>query len=265
MMKRQKVLNVLKKGWVAALLLMPGFTAEAAEPSKQHFVYQVYAGGIHAVEADVTMDVTPGGRYSLVLNAKTRGLLGSLAPWHGTFETHGWAAKDGTRQPEQHKSTTTWREEEEIKDYLYARNGNFKSLTIDEHNKSPAVQEIDPSITQETTDALTAALMVFENYNQEGMCEGESKVFDGKRSFLQTFTHQAETPLKSSKYNIYEGIAAECIVEVTPLEGKWHKKPRGWMSIQEQGREQGSMPTVWIASMAEGQPAVPVKIRVKTD
>jgi len=244
---------------------MPAFTAKAAEPSKQHFVYQVYAGGIHAVEADVTMDVTPGGRYSLVLNAKTRGLLGSLAPWHGTFETHGWADKDTARQPEQHKSTTTWRDEEEIKDYLYHRDGQFKSLTIDEHDKPPAIQDIDPDLTAGTIDILTAALKVFENYNQEGACEGESKVFDGKRSFVQKFAHKAEVPLQSSKYNIYEGIAAECTVEVIPLKGKWYKKPRGWMSIQEQGREKGTMPTLWLASLSEGAPAIPVKIRVKTD
>lgn len=37
------------------------------------------------------------------------------------------------------------------------------------------------------------------------------------------------------------------------------------MSIQEQGRERSTMPTIWFAKMAEGEPAVPVKIRVKTE
>lgn len=37
------------------------------------------------------------------------------------------------------------------------------------------------------------------------------------------------------------------------------------MSIQEQSRENGSLPTVWMAKMTEDAPAVPVKIRVKTD
>jgi len=37
------------------------------------------------------------------------------------------------------------------------------------------------------------------------------------------------------------------------------------MSIQEQGRERGTMPTVWFAKVQEGQVAVPVKVRVKTD
>lgn len=210
-------------------------------------------------------EITDKNRYSIVLNAKTRGLLGKLAPWHGTFETHGWVLPNDVRRPEQHKSTTTWREEEEIKDYAYAKSGAFKSITITEHDKKPEIKTIEENITKDTTDALTATLLMLENYNKTGECTSESKVFDGKRSFTQTFIHEEKTELTASRYNIYGGPAAECIVEVTPLEGKWHEKPRGWMSIQEQGREKGTMPTVWVANLKEGAPAIPVKIRVKTD
>lgn len=228
-------------------------------------VYEVYAGGIHAVQATLDMNIKPENRYSLELYAKTRGLLGKLAPWHGTFETHGWIMGDGERRPEQHKSTATWREETEVKDYAYTKSGAFKSLTITDHDKKPEVQDIAADITQDTTDALTATLVMLENYNENGTCTGESKVFDGKRSFTQSFEHQENVALTASKYNIYDGPAAECTVEVIPLKGEWHKKPRGWMSIQEQGRAKGTMPTVWVAQMEEDAPAIPVKIRVKTD
>ncbi len=50
-----------------------------------------------------------------------------------------------------------------------------------------------------------------------------------------------------------------------PLAGKWHAKPRGWLSIQEQGRKLGALPTVWLANMEHGAPAVPVRLRVVTD
>ena len=199
-----------------------------------------------------------------MLAAKTRGLLGSLAPWHGTFESHGWTMANGERRVQQHKSTTTWRDEQEIKDYAYGKDGKFIKITIDEHDKPSEVKDIDAEITNGTTDALTATLLVLENFNKDGKCEGSSKVFDGKRSFEQVFVHEENVELSASKYNIYDGPAAECTVEVKPLKGKWHEKPRGWMSIQEQGRDRGMMPTVWVASMEEGAPAIPVKIRVKT-
>jgi hypothetical protein len=53
-------------------------------------------------------------------------------------------------------------------------------------------------------------------------------------------------------------------VEIEPISGEWAKKPRGWLSIQEQGRERGTMPTVWLGKFDEDGPAVPVKILVKT-
>ena len=240
-------------------------TAQAAESSKQQLVYEVYAGGIHAVQATLDISMKPKNRYSLELGAKTRGILGRLAPWFGTFESHGWVLKNAQYRPEQHKSTATWRGEKEVKDYAYAKNGTFKSLTIDEHDKPIEKKTIDKEITDGTTDALSATLVMLENFNKTGKCEGTSLVFDGKRSFEQKFVHQENVNLTSSKYNIYEGPAAKCTVEVVPQKGKWHKKPRGWMSIQEQGREKGTMPTVWVASMKKGAPAIPVKIFVKTE
>ena len=78
------------------------------------------------------------------------------------------------------------------------------------------------------------------------------------------FKEKGTVELKASRWNVYEGSAIECTAEVQPIAGKWHEKPRGWMSIQEQGRERGTIPTVWFAKITEGQPAVPVKVRVKT-
>lgn len=227
-------------------------------------VYEVYAGGIHGLQATVDIE-TNSKKYDVLISAKTRGLLGKMAPWSGTFETHG-RVKNGKLLPRQHKSVGTWKREVETKDYSFDNKGRFTKITIDEHDKAPHTPAIEAEITQGATDALTAALLVFKNYNNTGgKCEGTSKVFDGKRSYDQVFAHQQAVQLKSSRYNIYEGAAAECTLEVVPLKGKWHSKPRGWASIQEQGRQRGALPTIWLASIEEGAPAVPVKIRVKTD
>ena len=228
-------------------------------------IYEVYAGGIHAVQSTLEIDMKPDNRYSIDMLAKTRGFLGKLVPWVGTFESHGWRKRDGFMHPEQHKSVATWRGEKEVKDYAYNKDGTFKQLVIDEHDKAPEIQDIETTLTNGTTDALTATLLVLENFNRTGRCEGSSLVFDGKRSFEQKFVHKENVQLTASKYNIYEGPAAKCTVEVIPKEGKWYDKPRGWMSIQEQGREKGTMPTVWVAQIKDGAPAVPVKILVKTD
>lgn len=252
--------------WAAALLLFPVFIpvkAWAAEDKRQDMIYDVYAGGFHVLQANVTIDYPEDGRYVIFMGAKTYGMLGKLAPWHGTFESEGWKADAGL-QPELHQSVTTWRAEEEINTYNYNRDGSFGSYVVKEHGEKEEQVEVDPELTQGTIDAFTAGLKIFERVAAGENCDGASDIFDGKRRFEQVFKYIGEDALEATKYNIYNGPAQECTLEIVPIAGKWHDKPRGWLSIQEQGRERGTMPTIWLAPIAEGLPAVPVKIRVKT-
>ncbi len=252
--------------WAALLCGFLGFTpvsAKAAGGETQNMIYDVYAGGFHVVQADVKIDEAAKGRYEIKMGARTYGFLGKVAPWFGTFETKGWLTKN-ERQPELHESITTWRAEEETNTYNYGRDGSFKSYVVKEHGKEAEKKDVEAEVTQGTIDALTAALKVFDTVAEGGECSGTSEVFDGKRRFEQTFKNVGQATLESSKYNIYGGAATECTVEIKPVAGKWHDKPRGWLSIQEQGRDRGMMPTVWLASLTENGPAIPVKIRVKT-
>lgn len=237
-------------------------SAKAAD-KVQNMVYDVYAGGFRVVQADVSIDYSKKDRYYISMEAGTFGFLGRLAPWKGQYDTKGWIIGNDLR-PEQHESTATWKEEVETHTYNYARNGAFKSYVVKEHDKPVETRKVDAEITKDTTDLLSATLKVMEHVAAGNKCEGSSEIFDGKRRFKQVFADQGEEDLKASRYNIYGGKARECTVEVIPTGGKWRDKPRGWMSIQEQGRERGMMPTLWMAQVSEGMPAVPVKIRVKT-
>ncbi len=258
-----------------ALVMGAGLSARANVPldfkpasiaeNSQTMIYQVYAGGIHAVEATLDVDYENKERYNLELYAKTRGFLGNIVPWEGTFETHGWRLESGKEMPELHKSTAVFDEEEDIKEYKYGKDGSFKSLRVVEAGKEEPSKDLSDDLVQGTTDALTATLQAMKAVASNGTCEGEDEVFDGKRRFRLIFRHQADDELTPTRYNVYEGLAARCEVEVVPVSGAWHKKPRGWASIQEQGREKGSLPTVWLAKIDDDGPAVPVKMRVKTD
>lgn len=242
-----------------------GANNTAIPAGQQVMTYEVYAGGLHAIQAQLTIDVSNPDRYAINLTAKTRGLLGKLAPWHGSFDTQGWIHSNGRYQPDIHQSTATWRNEVEVKEYNYNQDGSFASLTITEHDKPPQTDKPDDDLTDQTVDALTATLSVMEAVMQGQSCTGSSDVFDGKRRFAQVFHDKGTENLSQTKYNIYEGEATKCTVEVMPKGGKWYDKPRGWMSIQEQGREKGTMPTLWVAKLDPNQPAVPVKLLVKTD
>ncbi|MCB1532089.1 MAG: DUF3108 domain-containing protein [Alphaproteobacteria bacterium] len=238
--------------------------ATARADTNQTMIYEVYAGGIHAVQAKLDIHFTNDKRYDLVLGANTRGFLAKLAPWSGTFESHGWVVSADDFRPQLHKSTANWRDEIELKEYKYKKDRTFDGLWVTDHDKPTYKKKIDDALTQGTTDALTAALLAMQEVGGGGDCEQSSEVFDGSRRFEMKFNHENAEDLKASKYNIYEGPSVKCTVEVVPVAGKWHEKPRGWMSIQEQGRERGTMPTVWMGRLSKDGPAVPVKIMVKT-
>lgn len=227
--------------------------------------YSVYAGGIHALNATLDIDLTKKERFSVELFAKTYGLLGKLAPWFGTFETQGWFnTVDGSARPQIHKSSTTWKDELEIKEYQYSKNGSFKGYLITDKHSDTQKREVEKELTDQTTDILSATLEMMGQIAAGQKCEGKSEIFDGKRRYGLVFEHKKEVTLIKSKYNIYDGQAVECSIRVVPMGGKWHKKPRGWFAIQEQGKKKGSMPTIWLANMDKSAPAVPVKVRAKT-
>ncbi len=241
------------------------FAASArAEPGVQTLTYDVYTSGFHAVEAKITFDLSQKSRYDIFVEGYTRGILKNLAPWEGTFATQGWVLNEGKLQPETHKSTATWRGEGDIKEYAYGKDGRFKSLRIKDHDKPVENKKTEDEVTQGTIDVLTATLAMLKNIGDGNDCAGTSEIFDGKRRFEMIFNHEGHKDLKRSGYNVYEGPSTKCTVEVKPLAGKWHKKPRGWLSIQEQGRERGTMPTVWVGQIGEDSSPVPVKVMVKT-
>ena len=252
---------------IAIAALMPSSMAYCANDyDYQEVEYDVYAGGIHAVRANMIMDFTHKGRYTMGFGAETRGFLGSFVPWSGTFETRGWALPGSThiRIPEQHVSTASWRGEEETKTYRYDKNKGFKDLTTLYAGKKPRTEKTDEELTKSTTDIISATLMVMEQVSDGNNCEGSQEIFDGKRRFKLIFHHKGYVMLKKTRYNAYEGPAVECVVEVEPISGAWYKKPRGWLSIQEQGRTLGTMPTVWMAQVSENAVVVPVRVRIKT-
>jgi hypothetical protein len=270
MMKKHPGSRLSRKVWAVALCALLASTldisiAQAASPSLQKMEYDVYAGGFHVVSADLTVDLTKKASYYLNLSAYTHGLLAKLAPWKGSFETRGWYdANKKAAQPEEHKSTATWRGELDIDTYRYGKDGSFKEYRVKEHDKAEDVRQPEEALTKDTIDVLTATLAAMQSVADKGACASEDEIFDGKRRYKIMFKDVKQDMLEKTRYNVYAGPAMECIVEVKQLAGKVREKPRGWLSIQEQGRERGTMPTIWFAALEPGQPAIPVKIRVKT-
>ncbi len=252
--------------FTAALLFSLSLFSYAAHAEQQqdirNYSYAVYAGGFYVLDADMTLTHTDD-TYDIHLDTKTHGLLDRVVSWAGIFETTG-EIKGDERQVLEHKSTATFRGDTNIKSYAYNPDGQFKSLTLTDHekNKEPVttVSDIKPELADGSTDILTAMLSMMSD---DAPCNDRADVFDGKRRFEIVFRKLDDTVLSTSRYNSYGGPASVCEIEIFPKGGKWHEKPRGWLSIQEQGREKGQLPRLWVAEI-DGL-YVPVKILVKTN
>lgn len=234
-----------------------------AQAKTQYLTYDVYAGGLHAVEATMVYDQDKDS-YDLIFAARTRGFLGSVAPWSGSFESKG-VRQGEDFQPDLHESVSIWRDEKETKTYHYNPDGTFDGLTIIEDGEDKSPDDLDKELVNGTIDALTAATQVMHAVGEGQGCESSADVFDGKRRFKMVFRDSKKVNLSPSRYNRYAGPAVSCEVEVIPDGGAWYKKPRGWLSIQEQGREKGQLPKLWFAKLDESLPAVPVRVLVKSD
>lgn len=252
----------------ALALVSPSASAQAQQaksPDVQRMKYEVYASGVDAVSAEMQIDLREKNYYRMIFGAATQGFLASMVPWEGTFESKGWMMQGGKRQPEMHESIASWKKEREVKTYRYGKDGSFIDLMTSYTTKKPKKETPDKKLTDQTTDVLSATLVMMEELARGKKCDGYSEIYDGKRRYGMAFQHQRYVMIKPTRYNAYSGPAVECVVEVTPRGGEWHKKPRGWLSIQEQGRERGTMPTVWFAMIGENNNiAVPVRVRVKT-
>lgn len=224
--------------------------------------YQVYAGGVHVVETDLVLERVDE-TYDIQLAAKTTGWLGGLVPWEGVFATQGIVTNE-VFMPVQHQSKSTWKEETKTKTFAF-KDGDVVSLTIEEEGREPETPEIIDELVRGTTDILSATMSIMTRMEHSFMCEGEADIFDGSRRFTLYFKDRGEVQLEASRYNMYEGAARYCTVEIEPKGGKWHEKPRGWLSIQEQGRKKGTLPSMWMGHVDGLSYAVPVKIMVKTD
>ena len=250
---------------ILLMFLMTPFAAKAAERGYDA-TYDVYAGGVHALQARLTYREN-GDRYRVNVASETYGLLGKLVPWKGNFATSGWNVKGG-RQPEKHHSSSLFKGEMDEKIFAYAKNGKFLSYKkIEGGKEKPPSKDVDLGIAEGATDILSATLETLDQLARGDSCAHADKIFDGERTFQMNFEPKGTENLSKSKNNLYAGPSVTCAVEVVPDQGKWHKKPRGWLSIQEQGRKKGALPTLWFAPVAKGknQPAVPVKILLKTD
>lgn len=237
---------------VLVLLLCPaGVRAETLK-------YAVYASGFEVVNLQTIIVETPK-TYKAVLDAGLHGWLKKLAPWYGRIETTG--AQPAL--PRSHIFTSSWKGKVEKTRFSFER-GQYVSGSKTESDGKVTPLPKDPELTRGAVDVVTTLYMAMRKLNQTGSCALSQKAYDGRRSFLMIYRDAGDVTLKKTKLNPYAGPAKKCTVELKPLAGKWHDKPRGWLSVQEQSRLKGQLPTITFGKLLAKGGYAPVKAELQT-
>lgn len=230
----------------------------AAEPLK--VTYGLYTGGFNVVDIDGIYNID-NDQYDLNMDLKTTGLLGKLAPWSGEIKSAGHQ-KDGHIIPSQHSFANTWRDDTQKTTFVFGQDGALKSQTRIDENGKIATDMPAPEVYEGNPIDMLSALFTVMNQNT---CAGTVAGFDKKRRFNMIFESQGPVEMAQSKYTKFSGNAEICTVEISPVAGKWRDKPRGWMSIQEQAKDNGQLPRLWFGHVRDDMPPIPVRFQIKTN
>jgi hypothetical protein len=243
---------------LSTLMLFIGAHAHASEILK--VTYGIYASGFNVVDMTGTYTITDDA-YDLKMDMETVGMLGSLAPWGGVIHSSGLNKKNQST-PLKHSFASTWRDKIETSTFTFNNDGVLQSYILEEDDgtikdkmPAPEVHEGNP------VDMLTALFRTMHEHT----CESIQPALDGKRRFDMAFRSKGTEIREKSRYSIFEGEAEICEVEIIPVAGKWRDKPRGWMSIQGQAKENGQLPRLWFGKVRDDMPAIPVRFQIKTN
>lgn len=249
----------------ALCLLAPGFVwANDSDSSDIQLKYSVQAASLldaMEIEIGLTLD---DQNYAVDTNVRTSGFLSRVLPWSGQFFSKGHMNK-GEFIPTEHRFSKFWSGDETKTTMNYNDGGQLTNMVVETTHDDPYYKFFNEDLTKDALDMLTAMVKSFVAIDEKQKCDFTQTVFDGKRRFHLVFYDTGEANLNNRRHSMYSGPTLTCEIEVLPIAGKWYDKKRGWMALQEQSRENGALPKVWLGKVDENAPLVPVRLQVRTN
>lgn len=259
------LLGLLALGTTPASASLEDKPASAVDRAhKLNLKYDVYAGGLKALNASLVMDLGKKA-YDMRLHAETQGMIGSLFPWKASYNTSGHA-EQGRLIPSVHTESSTWKNSVKTTEMDYAPSGKLLKATTQEGATTTVDRDIDTVLTDKAVDVLTGTLVMMQNAKKTNACTGKFPVFDGKRRFNIVLKDDGTEVLPKSDYSKFSGEAMRCIITVEPVAGfKPKDQKRGWMAVQNHTEERHKLPTLWLAKVGNSGQVVPVRMEIASD
>lgn len=236
---------------VIALLALTAAPLNASANDTFNAVYQAYVGGLNAVELRSQFTLTPRD-YRISINSRTLGMARLFASGQQENRADGlW--HNGAPQPRNFHVDGLWR-------------GNARRAHIAFLGSGPEIRDLEPpergrhpvpeSDRLGTLDPLSVLAALSRLVAQTGNCDGETRVYDGRKLESGTTRTIGWETLPPSTATIFSGRALRCEV-VLKLVG-------GFLKDRESAAQQAPrLGTAWIAPPTPGAPPLPVMFKLQ--
>jgi hypothetical protein len=236
------------------LLCLPYSSAVADDAKKEpdkhsfHVKYEVYAGGLHGVSAEMRMEYD-NESYMIATWGKTRGVIGYVYPIKASYTTTGKITSDGALIPQRFEEKTKRKGREKIKALVYDDKGNaIQKIKVKKGNKT--VTDIkDGTMEKGALDYQSLILQSIRHLEKTGECAQSLKMFDGDKNFaVKVYDPQDNDDyIKRTRYSKYVGKAKKCAMSFTPI-GEY---PDSWF-WKRNGKKGKQMPIeFWLSTMSK--------------
>ncbi|MCG8545143.1 MAG: DUF3108 domain-containing protein [Alphaproteobacteria bacterium] len=215
--------------------------------------YEAYLGPFYVVSAEAELHLNDA-RYRVVTRARSEGIASWFFTWKSEAHSEGERTGQGL-QPTRHEVDGIWRGEARRVRLAYPKAGLVRASVVPPSNG----EERDPvpaGLTVDTVDPLSATLTVLLRLAEGGRCEGEFRVFDGRRRYDMAVLPGESGTLEPIHSSIFAGRAQRCDVTLRRIAGFWKKKNDFRRPVRE--------PVLWVASPMAGVPPVPVRFTADT-
>jgi hypothetical protein len=234
---------------LAGAALLAASVLPAAADGGVKLEYEVWAGGVRVLEAEIVMRTT-GDRYRLDLEAELVGPPSWVEEYNLVVFSEGTLGGAGPqpeifRQEERH-------DDDEPRWVQLAYSGSLPLVDANTNLEKKRREPVTDAQKQGSIDPLTGLLSLVLQAAARGSCEGSAAVFDGRRRFDVSLTDAGTGEMAKSRLNAYEGPTQRCEVSLTPIAGyrySGHDKAQFPESVVLQGAE-----------LVPGLPPLPVRL-----
>lgn len=237
---------------IAVLAVMAGALRPANAAPDLHLRYAIFIRGLHAMQLNATLH-RDGGHYVVEVEDHTVGWIGALIDTHTVSRVEG--AIDGQGAHPVHYESAGHSRGADRRTVIDFAGGNpvVRVLTPVEARRD----RVDPKATAGTVDALSALAALVDRVGQTGRCDAAFHIFDGARLTDFAARSAGTATLPNTDRSPYGGTAERCDFSALEVGGFLHDD-----NFAKAHQPQGG--TAWIAKVAPGAPALPIRANFST-